>query len=76
MLFLSNTKLCYVISIERNQHRLVILEPYSIICIVKFHIVGFSRADDPAEPVTETVDADIGSSREESRTGEAFISLI
>jgi hypothetical protein len=36
------------------------------------YFVGFSRADDAAEPATETVDADIGSSREGSRTGKTF----
>jgi hypothetical protein len=56
-------------------NKLELLDPYSLICIVTFHFVGFSRADD-AEPATETVDADIGSSREGSRTGKAFISFI
>lgn len=36
-------------------------------------IVGFSRADDAAETATETVDADIGSSREGSRTDDEVV---
>jgi len=36
-------------------------------------IIGFSRADDTAETATETVDADIGSSREGSRTDDEVV---
>lgn len=41
-----------------------------------FYFIGFSRADDDAaESATETVDVDIGSSREGSRTGKPFVSF-
>jgi heat shock protein beta len=36
-------------------------------------VIGFSRADDAAETATETVDADIGSSREGSRTDDEVV---
>jgi len=48
------------------------LSPCSSVCIVTLYFLGFSRADDAAETATETVDADIGSSREGSRTGKNF----
>lgn len=46
------------------------------LCIVTLYFSGFSRADDAAETATETVDADIGSSREGSRTGKNLNSCI
>jgi len=48
-------------------------DPHSIMCIVTLYFVGFSRAEDAAEAATETVEPDIGSSREGSRTGKVFV---
>lgn len=52
------------------------MAPCSSVCIVTLYFSGFSRADDAAETATETVDADIGSSREGSRTGKNLNSCI
>jgi hypothetical protein len=54
------------------------MAPCSSVCKVTVYFSGISRADDAAETATETVDADIGSSREGSRTGKnrnSFVSL-
>ena len=48
------------------------MAPCSSVCIVTLYFSGLSRADDAAE----TVDADIGSSREGSRTGKNLNSFI